>query len=316
MDTLNLLKESSKQFVQTSELTDIGEFYSYSKVVSTLYQLVNAIALAEKSGIERETILENIAEAREIHKQSPFSHRLQVWARGYPGDFETIEHLIHQENRATPRSFGYWLETAALSCGVAQQHRNKVRYQADLVLEAVRKGCRTNKPARILSIASGSSPDLRLVQDQIRNCDFSVVLNDIDNDALAFSQEQLAAISDKIKPVHGNTLRKINKLAEDGAFDLVLAGGLFDYLNDSAAVFLIKNVYEKLLATRGKFLFTNIASPNPYRHWLEYCTNWFLIERTESDLLALVKESGIPEDLANIKRDQTGLTIMIEITRP
>lgn len=281
-DALEQLEDSSAQFVNTARSSDMDKFYSYSKTINVLHRLINSIALAEAQGFSRETILEQISEARKIHELSPFCHRLQVWSRGYPGDFETIEHLISQENRATPSTFGYWLEMHTLTTGVAQQHRNKVRRQADFILEAINKGEERKEATSILSIACGSSPDFRLILEQIRNRDFSVVLNDIDKDALAFSEEKLSPISDKIKTVQGNTLRRIGKLAEDGPYDLILAGGLFDYLNDSASVFLIKKVFEKLLAPGGKFFLTNTADPNPYRHWLEYCVNWQLIERTEA----------------------------------
>jgi hypothetical protein len=61
--------------------------------------------------------------------------------------------------------------------------------------------------------------------------------------------------------------------------------------------------------------FTNIALRNPYREWMDYFTHWKLIERSEADLIALVREidPNISMEMT-IAKDQTGLTHLVEVT--
>jgi hypothetical protein len=108
-------------------------------------------------------------------------------------------------------------------------------------------------------------------------------------------------------------LRAINKFASHGPFDLVLAGGLFDYLNDDQATFLIKAITSTLLSPTGTFAFTNIAKPNPFKYWMEYCANWFLIERTEDDFESLIDQCAIDLKQVSVDMEFCGMTFLVEI---
>jgi hypothetical protein len=60
---------------------------------------------------------------------------------------------------------------------------------------------------------------------------------------------------------------------------------------------------------------TNIANGNPYRPLIEYFGDWFLIERTEEDIYAYCHRVGIPRRAVSITRDETGLALLIEVTK-
>jgi hypothetical protein len=168
--------------------------------------------------------------------------------------------------------------------------------------------------ARILSLACGSCPDFELIVPQLPSLAGAVVLNDADDDALAHSREVLEGIGDRCRIVPGNVMKVARHLGSDGPFDLVLAGGLFDYLPDRAATLLIRTVAERLLAEGGSFFFTNIASGNPYRPLIEYFGDWFLIERSEDDVRRLCREALLPDDAVTIRREETGLALLIDVT--
>jgi hypothetical protein len=68
-------------------------------------------------------------------------------------------------------------------------------------------------------------------------------------------------------------------------FDLVVAGGVFDYL------------------------------PQRRRALIERFGDWFLIERSEEDVLCDCEEAGIPPENVRIDRDETRLALLIEITK-
>ena len=140
------------------------------------------------------------APARLIHGKSPFIRRAQIWPRGYPGDFETIEYLVHPINRA-----------------------------AKVVLAG---------------------------------------------------------------------------------------GGVCDYLSDKEVRFLIDVAQRKLLKPGGSIFLTNIATGNPYRPWMEYLVDWFLIERSQEDILQIFYRLGLQDEMIDVQRDKTGLTLMVELTKP
>jgi hypothetical protein len=50
----------------------------------------------------------------------------------------------------------------------------------------------------------------------------------------------------------------------DTPFDLVLAGGFFDYLEERFARALIRTTVSRLCRPGGTFYIFNIATPNPY----------------------------------------------------
>jgi extracellular factor (EF) 3-hydroxypalmitic acid methyl ester biosynthesis protein len=244
---------------------------------------------------------------RAIHARSPFVHRLQTWPRGYAGDFETVEYICNAVNRAPFGSVAYFCEQYSLTRGIAQQHRNKVQLQAARILQTIG---RNPLQSRILSIACGSCPDLRSVPhlDALAG---EVWINDSDDAALDFAQSHLSGLGTRLHRVHGNALEMARSI--DERFDLVLAGGLFDYLPRAVAVRLIRSVARRLLAPGGVFFFTNIAAGNPYRPLIEHFGDWFLIERSEEEMLAMCDAAGLRREQVTISRESTGLTLIVEV---
>ncbi len=306
------LRKITGNFVIGSKTINTLHSSSFDWVASSMHAIYYAVFEAERDGIPKEKILEVLREARLIQSESPFIARMQNWYRGYQGDFETIEHLLSAENKAKPKTMGFWIEKYCLNTAIVQQHRNKVGYQADRIFQTILNGINKGEPAKILILACGSSPDVQMILDLIEPFEYLIVLNDMDKDALAVSAEKLTSIQDRVEIIHGNTFRLINKFAEFGKFDLVLAGGLFDYLKDDQASFLIKAIHTKLLAPGGKFIFTNISEENPYKYWMEYCANWFLIERTEAEIRQLLKNCEVEMEKVSIRKEATDLTYLVE----
>lgn len=291
---------------------DFAEPSRYHDVVASVHGLCSRIAAAERAGAATEAIREAVAAARIAHGRSPFIRRLQTWPRGYAGDFETIEYLIGHCVQAAPHTAEYWLEYLALSCPVAQQHRNKVLAQAQEITAAI-----LSRPSpKVLVLAAGSGPDLMLALPVLRERQFSLVLNDGDAGAVAFSTSRLAAIQHQLLTVPGNVLSSAGRLAPHGPFDLVLAGGLFDYLPDRHAEFLLRAAWERLLAPGGRLFLTNIGRGNPYRVWIEYLADWRLIERSEAELRQLVASACGPGSVCSVVPEGTGLTWLVSVDRP
>jgi hypothetical protein len=118
-------------------------------------------------------------------------------------------------------------------------------------------------------------------------------------------------LADRCRFVQGRVPRALTRLRTSGPFDLVVAGGLFDYLPDAWAVSTLTLVRE-LLAPGGRVLFSNIARGNPFRPWIEYLADWHLIERNESDARRLLAGAGFAAERLRVSRDATGLALIIE----
>ncbi|HEX7705069.1 MAG TPA: class I SAM-dependent methyltransferase [Thermoanaerobaculia bacterium] len=291
-----------------SGTTRFDEEAAYHRVLSSVHAICAAIVDCENAGLTRAEIIEVLEPVRAVHRRSPFVERLQTWPEGYPGDFRTIEYLCRGTNAAPEGTVEYHCEQYALTRAIAQQHRNKVHLQAMRILQTM-----LEKPgaSRILSIACGSCPDLRLLPN-LDSIAGEIWLNDADDNALAFARARLASVDSRLRLVRGMVPRSTMKLREQ--FDLVVAGGLFDYLSERQAIFLIRDILNRLLVPGGSFYFTNIAEGNPYRPLIEYLGDWRLLERSEDEMLRYCEAAGASREQVHISRDATNLALIIEVT--
>jgi hypothetical protein len=283
-------------------------------VWALIHEGIALVMLAQESGLADQDIRAEIAPVRAIQRSSPFVCRLQDWPRGYPGDFETIEYICGQRNEAQVGTIGWYIEAMTLNTTIAQQHRNKVFRQAALLAELV-----TRKPdSRILVVACGGVPDVRQVLPLLERSTCQLVLNDMDADALTYCRQRLISLGDRVEYVHGNALRRARRLADSGPFELILCGGLCDYLTDGWMTFLLQRLMCCLSNTEtgpGRLFFTNIRVGNPYRPWMEYFADWRLIERSQADLQAILHDVGLASPHISILPDPSGLTWFVEAAR-
>lgn len=281
-----------------------------SRAVAFSDALVLALEQCSQAGWSREQMREAVAPARDTYAASPFATRLQTWPRGYPGDFETVEYILDLQNQADPGTFAYGLEQVALDSPIAEQHRNKVRAQAQAILRAAVEHRDRPGGARVLVIASGGAADVRLVQDELFDLGTQIVLLDQDADALAFALERLPRLAPSVTAVCRNVVRGVMAVRALGPFDLVVAGGLFDYLPDEVITRVLQQARERLLTPCGQVLFTNIALENPFRLWIECLADWRLIHRGANDLRRLCMVAGFGPHEVSIETDATGLALI------
>jgi SAM-dependent methyltransferase len=277
-----------------------------------LKQFEATAAALESLGWQADRIQKALEPSRQVLATSAFVERCQRWTRGYAGDFETIEHLVSGVNRSVPGTLGWHFEEILLQSPIVRQHRNKLTCQSLEIAHAIGK----SRIARVLSAACGGALDLLPVLPCLPHFAGEIVLNDCEPAALETAAQRLRPVTARFRLEPGNVLRVVRQLVHGARFDLVVAGGLFDYLPDRAIVFLLRVIFQDLLAPGGILLFTNIATGNPARTLMEYAANWTLIERSESRIVELSGEAGIPEPCLQMTREETGLTLTARVVRP
>ncbi len=306
---LECLRRATGRFLSHDADSSSAPEKLFHSVVGSIHEICSYVADCEALGLSKEEIVTVLEPARAIHARSPFVQRLQNWPRGYPGDFQTIDYLCN----TTPRQLDtveQVCEWYALNCGAAQQHRNKIQRQAEMITQTILN----RDHARILILACGSCPDLTLAAPLVADRHFDCVVNDVDQGALQLAEDRLKIIHDRLSYVLCDVFRLLSKCRRLGCFDLVLAGGLFDYLSDRQVNFLLKRIYNHWLNPSGCLFFTNIAQNNPYRIWMEYLADWSLRERSSDDICKLLCDAGIAET-PDVDTDATGLALLVEVTK-
>ncbi|SFQ37038.1 extracellular factor (EF) 3-hydroxypalmitic acid methyl ester biosynthesis protein [Bradyrhizobium sp. Ghvi] len=270
--------------------------------VAEMHALCGALAGVPPALWRSHDVQDVLRPAAELQALSPFVRRLREWPRGYPGDFETIELLVRGAAVPTTPDAGAWIDWYALNTAIGQQHRNKIWWQ-------YLKMCAVT-PGRILSVGCGGGADFNIAAHRFTASE--IVLLDLDQEALQLAQDRLQRYCE-VRTICGDVRRGIRKAQDDGPFDIVVCGGLFDYLDDRTIAFLLKELRERAVKEGGTVLFTNIATDNPFRVWMEAIANWKLIHRSEADIRRIVDTAGF--DLSNfqVQKDGTGLAHLVEI---
>ncbi len=305
-ELLAILNEHVASFCQLDGRFTLSDSL-YNAVVAHIHAMCTHLVELEARGIDREVLRGVVEPARQRQAEAPLIERIQKWPRGYAGDFETIEYILEGRNRATPNTLAFCCEQYVLNSAPAYQHRNKVALQA----ERIREACRDNPDPRILVVAAGSAFDVRSVLADIVRAQASVVINDVDDGAIAFCQEHLGTLGDRVSYVPGNVLVSSAALTTHDSYDLIVAGGLLDYVPANHARRLLRRLYRRL-AHGGRLFFSNIAAGNPYRTWMEYFGNWLLVERREAEIGDLMSSIG-SDAHTRIGRDLSGLTFVVDV---
>jgi extracellular factor (EF) 3-hydroxypalmitic acid methyl ester biosynthesis protein len=230
---------------------------AYNEIITRAHDILIEILNCERAGIEQKIILDIVRPVREAQGKSPFVNRLQTWPRGYPGDFITIEYLVNGRNTAPEGTIEYYFEEYALTCAIAQQHRNKLFWQTRNIIEQTKKA---SQKYSILSFACGSCIDIHNALPHISDRAIDFVLIDHDSEAIVEIGKKFKSFNNiTFKTILINPLQGIKAASEYGKYDLVFTGGLFDYLQDKQIVFMVKHIFNTLLNAGGKIFFPTLS---------------------------------------------------------
>lgn len=281
----------------------------YNLAFAAVYRFLSSAEAAESAGATPEELSAVTATARAFAgRHSVTIAHAQTWPRGYPGDFQIVERMLDGVPDGAAGSVQYAIDRCMLQLPIVAQHRAKVLWQAGLVRRGLLAGAR-----RVLSIACGGSRDLMLLEAP-ELAPLELTLTDSDDAALELSAQRLSGRVRSLRRIQGNVLRAANRLRAAGPFDVILVGGLLDYLPRRAAVTLLRQAVT-MLAPGGVIGATNIGAPNPFRLWLELIADWPLIERDRRAMEDLARACGAG---AELELDATGLThlMTLRVARP
>lgn len=303
---LEQLNEAQNRFLRIS-----NNICNHEEKMQEYNHLLALLKEVETTGIAYEKILDFISPIRNFLAQAEWYFHAQNWPLGYPGDYRMIEAILGKKTQTSVDSPAYIYEEYALNAPISQQHRNKVKAQAQLIAEVLNQ---VEKP-RILIMACGSAPDVFSLLDFLQDKDFLIVLNDSDQGALELTRSRLFPILDRCVLIHGNLFYKLREFTKLGPYDLIIAGGLYDYLTDNLAASLLNRNFNDQLKAGGRLFFTNIAKPHHFSMLMKYFVNWILIDRDEKEILKLIKTAEINPEYINITKDLTDLAFLIEMKK-
>lgn len=302
-DALHRLSDAVDAFLRSRTELNLTDPAVFPHVAGRFRALGAQIGASVAAAVPDEDIATIVGPVRAACGRSPFLRDEEEWVRGYPGDSRLVEHVMAHANAGAPGTLGWHVEANLQTSAISQQLRNRVLHQARLISDVLT--AQRNGPRAVLLLAAGGAADLRAIPPGVVRPGDRFVLNDVDPDALTLASKRLGLLNDRTTMVPGNVFRAIGPLAELGPFDLVLAGGLYDYLNDRAAQRLTDAVLTRLCRPGALFHLSAIAAGNPFRWTMEYLMGWSLIERDEAAVRALV-----PGCEVSVGHDPTGLALL------
>jgi hypothetical protein len=237
---------------------------------------------------------------RSIASMQGFSY---VKPYGYAGDFEIIERICRRAVSSLS-NITRW-DTFFHEGDAPRAVRNRRSLLGGLIREA--------RPDSILSAGSGPALDLIEVL-QADAAPMEIDLVDNDPDAIARSKVNLAAVEQYLSRSFGFNVKNVLRFRPARTYGFVWCSGLFDYLNDKTAVFLLKR-FSDMLEPGGTLAFGNFGEENGSRSYMEIVGRWFLIYRSPMDLMRLAGAAGFLPRKTRVCTDATGLNNFLIATK-
>jgi len=241
-----------------------------------------------------------------IALEDPYTRRAVEKPRGYAGDAVMLDY-IYRPQPVAASAIGLAMHQATTGLSSAKSILWRRDYLAKLITGAMD---RTNA-AEVLAVACGHMRELDLIAPPENRAALKITAVDLDQASLTEAMQSYPDID--IRPVRSSavTIRRA-KLPE--TFHLVYCAGLFDYLNEATAEFVLAQLYRHLLPS-GVLCIANFTPENHGRGFMEAFMDWSLILRNEQDLARMAK-NALPECAQSIFRDPYGNIAYLEVRKP
>lgn len=222
---------------------------------------------------------------------------------GYPGDFEIIDKIYTRYCSNDPH-FRRWDEYFHSQVAV-EAVRNRKTYFVNLLSEdLVASG-----GGAVLSVASGPARDIAEFCATENKSDTLFECVDMDANAIEYATSICEDFLDRII-FHQRNIFRFNT---DRQFDLVWCAGLFDYLDDSKFVFLLKKLFG-FVAPGGLLVVGNFSDLNASRDYME-AGDWYLNHRSKADLLRLAEGLAAPMKDISVRSETLNVNLFLHLTK-
>ena len=231
----------------------------------------------------------SMAEWRHFLCDDPYTRHGLLKPRGYPGDARLMDYAYRHQSihpnitRATEAG----RQIYEVTYGAAQSR--SARDRTKLVSDVMKRMLDQNEQIRVASFASGHAREIEeLGSDANRVCEFIAIDSDKRSlDEIASSYKQYVNISSVNRSVFRFRPQEI------GHVDIAYSMGLFDYLNQDAAIRIVQMMGETVTAG-GNLLIGNLAEGAANLGYCESMMDWWMIPRTEDEM----------ENLASVLRSK------------
>jgi extracellular factor (EF) 3-hydroxypalmitic acid methyl ester biosynthesis protein len=246
---------------------------------------------------------------RELLHQCPYSRHSFLRPRGYAGDADLID-FVYSERSADASPLGQSIYHFLY----AQPGPQSVRERRIILSEEIDAAAERVHHPRILSVACGHLREAEHSRAVAERRVGELIAFDQDNLSLAEVTRQHPGGG----PVHPvcDTVRSIvlgRRVFRDQ--DLVYSAGLYDYLNQSTAQRLTRQLFN-MLRSGGRLVVANFAHNTPDAGYLEAFMDWWLVYRDEEQMRGLTAEID-PSQIASLsmRRDSVGNVIYLTLER-
>lgn len=219
---------------------------------------------------------------REYLQQDPFTQWSFDKPRGYSGDATLLDIYYRHESAqsivdaATPLGREIYEYTSHADSSVAGRER------CQILTQFVDDTARETPGAEVLSIACG----------HLREAEKSNALAEgslkrwvaLDQDPESVTTVRDCNDNEIVQPTEGSVRGLLRRSYDLGAFDLVYASGLYDYLPRAVGVRLLQRCLE-LVKPGGKMLFANFSDEITTDGYMETFMDWPLILRSGDDMM-------------------------------
>ena len=244
---------------------------------------------------------------RSVLHEDPHAWRGHAKPRGYAGDPVLLDYVygcapLPEGTSRFGRNVYLW----------AAEHSSafrSVRRRRAALAEMIDAAAARRPGARVLSIAAGHLREAQL-SSAVANRDLGeLVALDHDSHSLDVVRASFAGLP--VRCVQGTLGELVAGRLEPGEFDLIYAGGLFDYLPDPIARRLT-TVLASRLAPGGELVIGNFSRCRE-AGYMEAIMEWFLVYRSEAEMLSLAEETG--ESVLRTWTDPEGVMRYLAVAR-
>jgi extracellular factor (EF) 3-hydroxypalmitic acid methyl ester biosynthesis protein len=236
--------------------------------------------------------------------------------RGYAGDHEMLARIYEHALCDDPlgRLFDRYFQAQA----APQVVRNRMRMMTKWIGEALAER-RSPKVAVVGSAFGLEVRDALLGAPAAARQSLTVTLLDLDPAALEFARVKLEPLMPRehlvLEPANLFRLPDRPALAAKlSDSDLIICPGLFDYLDDSTAMEMIRCLFGKL-APAGRLVVFQFAPHNPTRAYMEWLGNWYLTYRDQASFRQLFEQAKLERASVEIDTEPLGIDLYAKVSR-